>query len=661
MNFVNPGFLWALFALSIPILIHLFNFRRTRQVYFSNTRVLKQVKQVSTTRRKLKHYLILLSRLLFIFFLVIVFAQPIIPPKEQVGSQRHVTLYLDNSLSMSAQLADKTRAFNTGVDFLEGIINLFPTETQYRLITNDFSPFSNTFKTKAEALDLLTQIKLSPISRDASEIVTKISDTRIIGDVFWISDFQQSTFDDVSAADSTIAWHLVPITPTLSDNVFIDTAYLDNPFAVGREKNSLIVKVRNDGRSARDQLSMKLTINNIQAATVAINIPAGGIAETSFDLTQVFTGLNKAHLSFNDFPISFDNDFFLALNFSEKINVLEIRADQSRSPVEQVFGNHQLFNYSGFPVGNFNYSLLSQVDLVIVNGIDAIDPALGLVLREYVNNYGTLLLIPGAKPDASSYQSLTSLPISVVDQPIKQDLDPPDFSNPFFENVFEEKTTSLAMPSARKIIDWGADRSSILKFRNGQPFLSLSTSGGKIYIMGSPLTDSFTDFYRNALFVPVMYRIAASAQKNTPKPYYTLSESALSLKIDSLVGEEPLRLIGEQEIIPSQHKIADRVVLDIPKHILNQGFYNVVVNRDTVDLLAFNLDKDESLMQLYSIDQIRERFGGRPNITVFEARSSDAFSNEIKERYLGKPLWKYALMLALFFLLAEILLIRFLK
>lgn len=661
MNFLSPGFLWALFALAIPIIIHLFNFRKTRQVYFSNTRVLKQVKEVSTAKRKLKHYLILFSRLLFIFFLVLVFAQPIIPAREQAGTQRSVTLYLDNSLSMSAQLEDKTQAFNVGVDFIENIVNLFPPETRYRLITNDFAPFSNNFKTKAEILDLLTQVSLSPISRNASEIINKISDSPTIGEVFWVSDFQQSTFDRINNPDSSVRWHLVPITPSFSDNIFIDTAYLENPFAVGQEKNSLTVKIRNDGRNAREQLGVKLTINGIQAATVAVSIPAGGVSETSFDITQGLAGLNKAHISFNDFPVSFDNDFFLALNFSEKINVLEIRSNQSRSPIEQVFGNRQLFNYRGFPVGNVNYSMLSQVDLVVVNGIDALDASLALALREYTNNFGTLLLIPGAKPEVTTYQQLVSLPLSAVDSPVNQGLDAPDFSNPFFENVFEEKTTSLAMPSARKVLEWGSDRSAILKFKNGQPFLSVITSGGKIYLLGAPMIESFSDFYKNALFVPVMYRIASSAQKNTSKPYYALSESSITLKIDSVQGEEPLRLIGEQEVIPSQRKIADRVMLDIPKHTLSQGFYNVVAKSDTIDLLAFNLNKEESLMQLYSVDEVKKIFGNGLNISVFEASSSEAFSNEIKDRYLGKPLWKYALMLALFFLLMEIMLIRFLK
>src|SRR5688572_6631297 len=101
MSFLYPSFLWALAALSIPILIHLFNFRKTTQVYFSNNRFLKEVKDATTAKRRLKHYLILLSRLLFLFFLIITFCQPIIPATEQLGQGKNIILYLDNSQSMS--------------------------------------------------------------------------------------------------------------------------------------------------------------------------------------------------------------------------------------------------------------------------------------------------------------------------------------------------------------------------------------------------------------------------------------------------------------------------------------------------------------------------------------------------------------------------------
>ena len=214
MTFLYPSFLWALAALSVPVIIHLFNFRRTTRVYFSNTRFLKQVKEATSSKRKLKHYLILASRLLFLAFLVITFCQPIIPAEEQFGSTRNIVLYLDNSQSMSALMDDKTRGLDAAVSYARSIVEVFPADTRYKLVTNDFSPFSNTFKTKPEVLDLLTQIRLSPVSRTMSEIQERIlTDGGVRGrEIFWISDLQKSTLGPVGQdRDTTSRMHLVPI------------------------------------------------------------------------------------------------------------------------------------------------------------------------------------------------------------------------------------------------------------------------------------------------------------------------------------------------------------------------------------------------------------------------------------------------------------------
>ena len=180
-------------------------------------------------------------------------------------------------------------------------------------------------------------------------------------------------------------------------------------------------------------------------------------------------------------------------------------------------------------------------------------------------------------------------------------------------------------------------------------------------MVATSLQQGQTDFFNHALFVPVMYRIAASSIRNESKLYYTLHESFIQLRVDSLQGEEPLRWVGEEEIVPSQRKLNEQVIFDLPKFSITKGFYKIVANRDTISLLAFNLDKAESLLDQYTGEQMKELLGDLDQITIFKVDSPEAFSNEIKERYLGTPLWKYALLLAIFFLLVEILLIRFLK
>lgn len=666
MIFLNPSFLWAFAALSIPVLIHLFNFRKTVRVYFSNNRFLRQAQEVRTSRRKLKHYLILASRILFLSFLILAFAQPFIPAQGNLGAFRNVVLYIDNSQSMSAQMDDGTRGLDAAIGIAQEIIGLFPPDTRYRILTNDFAPFSNTYKTKAEALDWLTQIRLSPVTRSMEEIKARmVQGGGRSTEHFWISDFQKSTLGKIpSRWDSTGRWHMVPISFSPAPNIFIDSAFLENPFAAGGEKNALMLRVRNDGKREVDQLGIRLSINGVQAGTTSVSIPAGGVTETKFDLTTGLFGLNRAVVTFNDHPVSFDNEFFVALNFTDRISILEIKPGGESTPVEKVFGNKQIFSIKSVSAGNFNYSLLNQADLVVVNGLNSIDASLGRALQDFLAHSGTLLLIPGPSPDVSSFAPITG-PVQLRTTALKESpekLDPPDFNNPFFENVFEERSLSITMPGAIPLVEWGADRSAILRFKNDKPFLSsFDFREGRIFLLASPLLQSFTDFCNHALFVPVMYRIAASSRKNESRLYHTLDENFITLRIDSLQQDEPVRMTGEQEIVPPQRIVNDQVFLEVPRFTVSQGFYNIVAKQDTLGLVAFNLHKAESLLEQYSAAELMEQWKGNEAVGIFEADSAEAFSNEIKARYLGTPLWKYAVLLSLLFLLAEITMIRFLK
>src|SRR5262245_42995564 len=242
MSFSYPSFLWALTALAIPIIIHLFNFRKTTRIFFSNTRFLEQVRQETTQKRKLKQYLVLASRLLFIFFLVMAFAQPFLPAREQITSGREITMYVDNSYSMLSAVGEKVRALDAAINFSKEIVSMFPPETRYKLVTNDFAPFSNTFRTKSETLDLLTQIRLSPVSRTFQEVRQRIGDQP--QDIFWISDFQKSTTGNISSVvtDSLQSWRLVPIRLESATNVLVDSVYLEDPFVVGGQRNTLNVR-----------------------------------------------------------------------------------------------------------------------------------------------------------------------------------------------------------------------------------------------------------------------------------------------------------------------------------------------------------------------------------------------------------------------------------
>jgi hypothetical protein len=656
MSLVHPSFLWALLVLVIPILIHLFNFRKTIRIYFSNTRLLKQVKEETTQKRRLKQYVVLASRLMFLFFLVMAFTQPFLSPQTKMVDQQSIIIYVDNSYSMISPVAEKVRALDEAIRMAQSIVDLFPASTAIQLITNDFSSFSNSFKTRTEVSDLLSQIKLSAISRRASEVTSCIKEKKAT--LFWFSDFQKSTFGGVNKTDSLLQIRLVPLTFEKYPNVSVDSVYLENPFAIGGEKNTVKVRLHNTGKRDAAGLMIKLSINGVQAASASVNLSPDSFAEVPFDIASGLKGNNKATISFSDFPISFDNEFLFTLNYTSKLKVIEIKPNSLPTFVGKVFGNKDVFSFQSFNLTNLNYSLIANADLVVISGIDRIDDALAIAINSYNKGFGVILFIPGLQPDISSYQRLLSMPISKSGESEMIELDKPDFRNPFFADVFADKNLSIAMPRAKGILDWGIDRSAILKFKSGKPFLSQFS---KTFILASPLEKGFTDFFNHAIFVPVMYRIAASGKKTEQPLYYSLTSSTIIIPSDSTVGDESVKLIGEQEFIPSQRRINGKLLLELPKYDLSAGFYNVVDKNDTVGLIAFDLDKNESLLQQMTGEEARTALGGQSNISVLKSNSPETFSAEIKERYLGKPLWKYAILLALTFLLAEVLLIRFLK
>ncbi|MFM7852259.1 MAG: hypothetical protein ACKO96_10185, partial [Flammeovirgaceae bacterium] len=271
----------------------------------------------------------------------------------------------------------------------------------------------------------------------------------------------------------------------------------------------------------------------------------------------------------------------------------------------------------------------------------------------------TMLFIPSTKPDIDSYQkALGTAMQEVTEKKELSALAPPDWNHPLFQNIVEEKTPSMAMPVAKKLMDWGMDQTALLKMKDGRAYLS---QFGNLFVLASPLEQGFTDFFQHALFVPFMYRLAASGKQQAEKLYYTLSSPLVAIHTDSLLGEKPVKLVGSQELVPSQRKINNQVLMELPKFLLAPGFYAIVHQADTLGWLAINADKPESLLKCFSAEELAQQWNADGHVRVVDATNAHTFGDQVRSSYLGTPLWRYCLLLSLLFLLVEVLLLRFLK
>lgn len=214
------------------------------------------------------------------------------------------------------------------------------------------------------------------------------------------------------------------------------------------------------------------------------------------------------------------------------------------------------------------------------------------------------------------------------------------------------------MPKAIPLLRWGADAGALLRFKDQTPFLSRS---GNAFILAASLQDAESDFTRHALFVPTLYRVASVDKRTERAPYYTTRQQIIALPAEKESGQQPIRLTGRQEWVPEQHSENGRIVMQLPALAVAAGFYYAVDGTDTLGLLAFNPEKKESILAAWELGALQAALADAKSVSFLQTADKAAFGNEIKERYLGRPLWRQALLLALLFLLAEVLLIRFFK
>ena len=275
MQFLSPLFLIGLAAVAIPIVVHLFNFRRYKKVYFSNVELLRQLESETQKQSKLKQLLVLALRIMCIIFIVLAFAQPIIPTDKSraiaVGNQ-YVSVYIDNSFSMEATTADGTK-LDMAKRKAHEIAAAYSATDRLQLITNDIEGRHFRFVSPDDFSALVDEVAISPASNTIADIIDK--QYNFLGtnggeskSTYIISDFQRSATDFGSMpSDSGIAaTTLIPIPSTNVGNIYIDSASLSSPILQVGNTATLYVHIHNTGNAAVEKVPVKLFIEGKQRA-----------------------------------------------------------------------------------------------------------------------------------------------------------------------------------------------------------------------------------------------------------------------------------------------------------------------------------------------------------------------------------------------------------
>ena len=658
INFLNSNVLWGLFAIAIPIIIHLFNLRRVKRVEFSNTSLLRRVKEESSAKRKPVELLILMSRVLGVVLLVLTFARPVYKDEQNdLSLQGEVLLYLDNSFSLSVKDQGGQSAFDNAYNLSQDLVNAYPDGTIFRFIENAYSNSIATEFTKSSLTDNLTEIQQVGVDRSFEEISNRQKGQAISGDVYLVSDFQNSQGLNLLSADTTSNYFLVPAIGSDYSNVFVDSVFLQNTFLSGSVTNLLKVRLRRNDRSI-DQVNLKLYIDERLSGTNQISFGEDLIVDYDFEIPIADQAINEIRISLDDPGLAFDNDYYLAINQLDKIRVLDLYESNTPSFVSSLFDDNDLFQFERGNSNALDNQQIESADFIIINQLSAYSNQLSNAIAGSIDNGKTVLVIPSEKIAASE---LNRLGLSVVgDTRQRVVLDIPNYENPFFEGVFVENSQNLEMPDASILYRLVNEELSYLTFKNGRSFLSKVLSNGSLFFFASSFDESLTTFPNHALFVPVLYKLALGSKANLSNLYYSTDDETIVYPISGQNKNNIYALRRDDvSLIPDQRQEENRLIMEIPKDQISAGHYELVLNDIAIGTLAFNIPKEESDIHSIDFDYLAE-LSAASNVTLLNNAGGQSVGEEIRSGIDGIPLWKYALLGALLFLFLEIILIRYL-
>jgi hypothetical protein len=685
MQFIYPEFLFALSVLAIPIIIHLFNFRRFKKIYFTNVRFLKEIKQDTQSKSKLKHLLVLLSRLLALTFLVLAFAQPFIPAKTnkvQTGTKR-VSIYVDNSFSMDA-LGKNGSLLETAKKKAREIANAYKPSDEFQLLTSSFEGRHQRLVSRDEFIRFIDEIQPTSSVHTISEILQRQQDalfsegkSKTSKTAYIISDFQQSIFNLESAKiDSALQVSLVPVAASAMNNLFIDTCYLATPFVQLNTPNELVVKVRNTGGTDVENIPLKLLINNSQKAIASISVNSNSSIETKLSFTISTGGWQRAQLNIADYPITFDDNFFFNFNVRNNLQVLCINGDQPSSALNAIFGNDPYFSLRNSSHNQVDYSAFTSMQLIILNEVNDYSSGLIQELKKFAAKGGSVFVIPSANANISNYNNLFSeLGINSFGQKVQQQekVDKIEVRHPLFTGVFEKGKSlpeNMDLPLVNSYYNVLRNSKTIsetvMKLSGGNTYLSSNQSGrGVVYVLASSLQPEDGNFSRHALFVPILLRAALRGSSEINKPLIIGEDHDFGISDTLISADNVFHLINLKEkfdIIPESKIYNNATILSVHDQIKNAENYDLNAGNALVAVESFNFNRKESDLSVYTPTELTEISSkyGNSKINVIETEGKD-LSHSIAELNEGKRLWKYCIILVLVFLAIEILLIRYFR
>jgi len=664
MSFLYPVFLSALAVLLIPLLVHLFRFRKYQTVRFTRVRLLNEVEIETKNQNRLKHLITLLCRILAFTFLVMAFAIPGCNNNStQTTGKTRVSIFIDNSFSMDNR-RDGQILLETAKQHAREIVRSYGVNGEFQIRTSQISGPSSQFVSSAEAVSYIDAIKIQPGSLVLETLLKSMAnDLKEAGNAhagYVISDFQLGFVGKPSNVSELkgIPVKLVKITSSPRENIGIDSAWLAKPFLIPGEKNSIQFRVANYTKEPLQDFPVKLYAESGLLGTGRVSVMPGTSDIGSIDFTAENKRYNPGRLQIDEPGASFDNVLYVNLSAQTSRN---INISSSNRFVNQVIETQPFLKITP-AVNPFSGQAVTANDVYIWVGPGNFSKTQAENVKDWLSASGATCIV------AADINTPNDAMVNVVGFPDSKSenttlrISEKGFTHPFFEGVFRQIPKNMAVPEIKKYRSTsglnGAGE-AILTLENGDPFLLRFKVGkGTLYFFTSPFQEDAGNFVKSPLFLPLLTH-AMIAENANPQLYgICLSKTVLPLQNALKYNDKPPVLkLNNWESVAEMSMMPNGQGLYLGTQPENAGNYTLLESGSakilgSVSVNDSRLESNPNMVLESSLKPWMEANGiqwtsGDNAVAAYQAKISDT------------SLWRLFIWLAAVFFALEVLVLVF--
>jgi len=634
MSFLASIYLWLLPITLIPIIFHFLKKRNYKNIKFSTTRFLFDMKEESLKRINLINILLLIIRTLIILFLILMISKPIYNYSNRTisdGSDTFVLLLVDDSYSNYKFINDDLnpiikniyKAYNNnttmnirGFSGKEYLKNTLIKDINFPL--NNLSGLYGSYNLSKKLLEF-----------------NNSSDLYLNKDIYIITDLNDSIIEDSNNIDFN-SWNVfIYEHNTLNHNIILKDLLINENIISNNKIISLMIDAENITSKQFDDIEISLFSNNIKVSENIINFNKNEVRKLEFQTSFADKGTYNCYFKINDYKYYFNvnvdveknialvysnigdakyvknallafNDLYENLNIKEFITNNILNTNEKFNTIIK-FGTEDLDN-------NITSNLLiKSPNLIVV-------PTQNFYIENLTNYF----------KDIKGYTTDKIIPLNNIS--LSKDYK----SNDILKEIFKNNKTAVKI---NKHFGLSPSNNTLLYINNQYSFLDQYVSNNNnLYLLTIPLDIESSTLPLSGSFIPFLNYLIKLNDFN----FYDYVDNYLSLS----------NIYKEKALV---HKYNNITFNYTPGHFKNNnlyftepGFHKVYLNDQIVIDKSINISKNEINNNKLPESRLKTYFNNPIIITSIEDLSV-VLNNIIS----GLHLWKFLLYVVILLLIIE--------